>query len=357
MDENTAIPFRSGPPWSFPGPETRSRGSVHACIHCFHREVSMNYAQLGATGIEVSELCYGTLTLGPLQANVSPEEGAKAIIAGLDRGITFIDTAHTYGTYAHVRLALQHRPEAVIASKGMAADRAGMRSMVESCLREIGRDVIDVFLLHFVNSADDLRAREGALETLVRCREEGLVRAVGLSSHSPHGVEAALIHDDIQVVLPLLNRKGLGIIRGSLHDMLNATRKVRATGRGLYNMKPLGGGHLIGDITGAVHWVRDTGLFDSISVGLLNQSEAELMADLFENVAGAETRAYAEGKARAGRKRLLIHDFCQRCGACVDTCAQGALSLGETTAQVNPEKCILCGYCAVSCPAFAIRVV
>lgn len=54
---------------------------------------------LGNTGIEVSELCYGTLTLGPLQAQISARDGADAIRFALERGVNFIDTAHTYGTY------------------------------------------------------------------------------------------------------------------------------------------------------------------------------------------------------------------------------------------------------------------
>lgn len=317
----------------------------------------MKYHLLGTTGISVSELCYGTLTLGPLQADVSPRDGGAAIRHALDRGVTFIDSAHTYGSYDHIRTGIAGRAEAVIASKSMAATGPEMRSMLEACLRGIGRDTVDVFLLHFVNSPEDLKAREGALETLVRCREEGLVRAVGLSSHSPRGTAAALLSEDIQVVLPILNRNGLGIIKGTIGDMLSAIRMVRDSGRGVYDMKPLGGGHLIDDIPGAIGYLRQTELFDSISVGFRDSAEVDVLADLFENVPGAEERALAAGKSRAGRKRLIVQDFCRRCGACVEACGQGALSLGETTATVDPEKCILCGYCAASCPTFALRVV
>lgn len=53
----------------------------------------MKKHSLGKTGIKVTELCFGALPIGPLQANISVEKGAKLIRAALERGINFIDTA------------------------------------------------------------------------------------------------------------------------------------------------------------------------------------------------------------------------------------------------------------------------
>lgn len=60
---------------------------------------------LGKTGIKVTELCFGALPMGPMQANISVEKGAKLIRAGLERGINFIDTAEVYQTYPHIKKA------------------------------------------------------------------------------------------------------------------------------------------------------------------------------------------------------------------------------------------------------------
>ena len=61
--------------------------------------MSLKKSRLGRTGIEVTELCFGTLILGHLQADLTPEDGAKAVRKGLERGINFIDTAKGYKTY------------------------------------------------------------------------------------------------------------------------------------------------------------------------------------------------------------------------------------------------------------------
>ena len=56
----------------------------------------MEYRKLGQTGIEVSRLCFGSLTIGPLQKNKTLEESRPIIEAALEAGINFFDTADLY---------------------------------------------------------------------------------------------------------------------------------------------------------------------------------------------------------------------------------------------------------------------
>ena len=319
--------------------------------------MSIALRTLGKSGIEVTELCFGTLILGHLQADMTPEEGAKAVRHAWDRGITFFDTAKFYRTYAHLKEGLAGIRDAVIASKSHAVTASDMRADVEDCLKETGREVIDIFHLHLVTSAEDLKRREDALAELVRCRTDGLIRSIGLTAHGPDGVRAASAYPEIEVVMPLLNRTGLGITDRRHDDMVDATREAYESNLGVYDMKPLGGGHLIYDIPGSIQYLKDLGIFHSISAGLKTPEEVDIMAGVFENDEATIMRAYKAGMERGGKKRLHIYDMCKRCGNCIDSCAQGALSMGEKKAVVDPELCVLCGYCATSCPHFMIRVI
>ncbi len=320
--------------------------------------MKLHRTKLGKSNIEVTELCIGTLILGRLQADLSPEEGASAVRRALELGVNFIDTAKGYQTYPHVRLGIQGFDDVVIASKSPVREAAQMRIDVETCLRELDREMIDIFHLHLVRSREDMKAREEALDTLIKCRDAGLIRSVGLSAHGPEGVLCALDYEDIDVVLPIVNKKGLGINGGTLDDMLDACREDRAKGIGLYDMKPLGGGHLIDDIPGAISYLRSLDLFDSISVGLKTPEEVEAMTGVFTGDEDLTRKAIRMGRERAGSKHLIIYEFmCEKCGACVDECAQDAITLGDSKAEVDEDLCILCGYCAATCPNFAIRVI
>ncbi|MFC1692083.1 aldo/keto reductase [Candidatus Latescibacterota bacterium] len=320
--------------------------------------MSLKRNVLGSSGIEVTELCIGTLILGWLQADLEPSVGAKAVRRALEMGVNFVDTAKGYKTYPHVRLGIEGFSDVVIASKSPAKTASEMREDVETCLREINRETIDIFHLHLVRNKTDMKEREGALDTLVRFRKEGKIRAVGLSSHGVEGTRCSLDYDDIEIVFPVMNMKGLGITDGTRDEMLSLFKEIKSTGKGLYAMKPLGGGHLIDDIPAAIGYIRELKLFDSISVGLKNPEEVEVMTGVFEKDPRAIERSLAMGKERANRKQLIIYDFiCQKCGSCVEACAQGALTLGENKPEVDMELCILCGYCGAECPKFAIRVI
>ena len=63
----------------------------------------MEYSVLGNTGIEVSKLCFGALTIGPLQKHLSLSKGIDILEYAIDCGINFIDTADLYDTYSYIK--------------------------------------------------------------------------------------------------------------------------------------------------------------------------------------------------------------------------------------------------------------
>jgi len=311
---------------------------------------------LGKTGLIVSRLCFGTLTVGPLQADLSPEEGGRLIAAALEAGVNFIDTAEIYGTYPHIARALQRTGlEAIIATKSYAYTAEMMAASVERARSQMNRDLIDVFLLHEQESILTLKGHAPALEHLHREKAMGRVKAVGISTHSVDCVYAAADFGGVEVIHPLINVRGIGIRGGGAEEMLNAIRYARRKGIGVYGMKPLGGGTLYREAVPALAFAFGLPELDAVAVGM--QTEDELKVNL-ALARGENPEVEALVKAKGRKRRLHIEKWCQGCGNCVEACPQEALSLGEEGKVVlNADRCILCGYCVAACAEFCLKVI
>lgn len=315
----------------------------------------MNQVQLGRTGLSVSKICFGALTIGPLQANLPVRAGAAVIRCGLEYGINFIDTAELYGTYAYIKEALRGwSSPVVIASKSYAYTRKDMAASLEKARRGMNRDVIEIFLLHEQESALTLRGHRPALDFLLEAKTRGLVRAVGISTHTVAGVEAAAAMPEIDVIHPIFNQAGLGILDGTREDMYAAIIQAWRAGKGIYAMKPIGGGNLIADAENALRYVLNQPAIHAVAVGMKTVAEVEM------NVAIAEGRpvpAAVRQRVNQERRCLHIEDWCAGCGTCVDTCRYAALAVVNGKLQVDPTKCLLCGYCGAACPQFCIKII
>ena len=104
---------------------------------------------LGDTGIEISRLCFGTLTLGPLQGRYSLEEGSDIMAYAMEMGVVFFDTAQLYETYDYIKIAAgKSGIDPIVSTKSYAYDTAGAKKALEEARKGLGRDVIDIFMLH-----------------------------------------------------------------------------------------------------------------------------------------------------------------------------------------------------------------
>ena len=314
----------------------------------------MQTAILGKSGLKVSRLCFGTLTMSPLQKNMTPEEGARLLIHAYERGVRFLDTADLYGTYPHIRLALQDAPDYVISTKAYCYDRKTTQEALERAYRGIGRDYIDLFMLHEQESLYTLRGHEEALVFLSEQQEKGHIGAVGVSTHFAGCVKSAARFPMIQVVHPLINYAGIGIQDGSREDMEESICIARSAGIGIFAMKPLGGGHLIRDNRLALEYAKNSPLLDSVAVGMQTTEEIDANVAFFSGKTDADASLHAlHGRSRT----IMVHDWCEACGKCAERCRQRAITIENGRAQIDPEKCVFCGYCAHVCPQFCIKVV
>jgi aryl-alcohol dehydrogenase-like predicted oxidoreductase len=296
---------------------------------------------LGSTGIEVSPLCFGTLPFSPLQgARPGAEETLER---AFELGVNFIDTAQLYDNYA----VLRTKRDTVVASKTYACTWEGAAEAVEEARRGLERDVIDIFLLHEQESGHTLRGHAPALDMLYKLKAQGVIRAVGLSTHHVSGVRAA-IEAELDVVHPLLNIAGLGIADGGCAEMEEAVAGAVAAGLGVYVMKALGGGHLHGRAQEAIEYASRRG--HSLALGMRDTAEVEAAVKFFETGILPEIGGHAP-------RMLHIADWCGGCGKCVEKCANKALTVEGGKALCSCADCLLCGYCGAACPDFCIKII
>lgn len=144
---------------------------------------------LGHSGIAVSTVGIGCNAFGAR----TDAEGVRDIVnTALDEGVTFFDTADTYGRGVSEELLGQaiegHRDSVIIATKfgmdmGDGAQRRGsreyVRASIESSLRRLDTDFVDLYQLHAPDPLTPIAETLGALAELV---EEGKVRAIGCSN-------------------------------------------------------------------------------------------------------------------------------------------------------------------------------
>ncbi|MBR6772643.1 MAG: aldo/keto reductase [Clostridia bacterium] len=314
----------------------------------------MQYLPLGKTGIKVSKLCFGSLTVGPCQADLSPDAAGEVIAFALSLGINHIDTAQLYETYPHIKrgLELAGNPDGtVISSKTYAYTKQMALDAVDEARRGLSRDVIDIFLLHEQESEHTLRGHMEALETLYDLKARGIIRAVGLSTHRISGVSAAIKYG-LDVVHPLLNKFGVGIGDGTAAGMEAEVARAADEGIGIFVMKPFGGGNLLAHTSECMAYACS--LPYSFAVGMRSADEVSA------NVAFAETGKFPPELAlriSSRKRRLIIEDHCIGCGACAEVCGQAAISVVNGKAECAEEKCITCGYCGRACPETCLKIV
>jgi aryl-alcohol dehydrogenase-like predicted oxidoreductase len=162
--------------------------------------MAMNCKFLGRSGLKVSSLCFGTMTFG---AEADEAEAAAMFRACRDAGINFFDCADVYagGRSEEIlgRLIRDGREDVVITSKAyfatskdvnaMGASRRHLMSAVESSLRRLGTDRIDVYFIHRFDDRTALEDTLRALDDLVR---QGKVVYTGASNFAAWQVAKAL---------------------------------------------------------------------------------------------------------------------------------------------------------------------
>jgi predicted aldo/keto reductase-like oxidoreductase len=196
----------------------------------------MERVVLGKTGLEVIRLGFGGI---PIQ-RVDERQAVEVVLHAIESGVEFIDTSRAYTTSERrIGKALQRTDKnVVLASKSHGRTSDTILRDLETSLRELNRDYIDLYQCHFVKDEQiytQVISSGGALEGLHEAREEGLIGHIGITSHSLDLLGRILddgLFETIMVCFSLLEPKAREkIIPKALEKNI-----------GIIAMKPLSGG-------------------------------------------------------------------------------------------------------------------
>jgi aryl-alcohol dehydrogenase-like predicted oxidoreductase len=211
---------------------------------------SMPKRSLGSSGIEVSAIGLGCMSLSGVYGESSDDGGIAIIREALDRGITFLDTSDAYG-FGHneelVGKAIKGRREQiVVATKfGNLGGRDGkfadgrpehVLSACDASLKRLGVEVIDLYYQHRIDPSVPIEDTVGAMARLV---EQGKVRALGLSEARPETIRRA---HAVHPIAAVQNEFSL-LYRTEADETLRTTRELKIS---FVAYSPLGRGLLTG---------------------------------------------------------------------------------------------------------------
>jgi aryl-alcohol dehydrogenase-like predicted oxidoreductase len=207
---------------------------------------------LGSSGIAVSAIGLGCMSLSGIYGSSGEDEGVALIREALDRGITMFDSSDAYGAGHNEELVGKaikgRRSEVVLATKfGNVGGKDGkfadgrpefVISSCEASLKRLGVDVIDLYYQHRIDPTVPIEDTVGAMAKLVKA---GKVRALGLSEASPKTVRRG---HAVHPIAAVQNEFSL-LYRSDAEETLKTTRELNIA---FVAYSPLGRGLLTGNV-------------------------------------------------------------------------------------------------------------
>jgi aryl-alcohol dehydrogenase-like predicted oxidoreductase len=280
--------------------------------------------KLGRTGIKVPILGFGSGSRFLMYKE--DDQAIAALHRAIDLGITYIDTAHSYGNGKSEervgRVMATRRKEVVLATKIAARTADEARRQIELSLKRLQTDRLDVMHIHALKNMDDLAAIEkkgGVLEAIYEAREKKITRAIGITGHAdPRALQAALERHDFDCTQMALNA-GLASMTDGMkiapagaasfeHLALPVAKRKKM---GVIAMKVFGQEQLVGAAAPEKLLAYALSLPVSLaSVGMPKPELIETNVSLARNFAALSNRERDElvNSIEAGRKHAM-HNF------------------------------------------------
>lgn len=328
--------------------------------------IKPNYRELGKTGLKPTSVGFGCM----ITSDQSVIERAA------DLGINYFDTARVYGGGNNERMvgaALKsRRKDLIISTKTMSRTKDEALANIDTSLKELGTDYVDIWDLHMKSRPEELT--DDLLEAQQIAKKAGKTRFLGVSTHTlPTLLPGLLKHaPHFDVVLTMYNftmspdvgaaieaaaKAGLGVI----------AMKIMAGGAGMGRGKPNPIMQREGAMLSALKWVLKNPYVHTTVPSMTD------MDQLDENIkAFSEAFSGADEKILAARLDTIGPLYCRTCGACGAKCAQGIpvadvlryLSYSEgygefqlarenylsLPSEIRNARCDNCTACSIQCP-------
>ena len=354
------------------------------------QEVKLTYRTLGKTGLKVTSLSFGCMTTSD----------ASVIEHAADIGIVHFDTARSYQSGNNERMvgaALKgKRQRVVISSKSGGKTKQEVLADLDTSLRELGTDHLDIWYLHMKNEPAEVT--DDLLEAQRAAKKDGKIRFAGVSTHF-----------NMDRMLPYLAKLGQTDVALTTYnfamrsvaadmntntgapktDMAAAIREARKSGMGIVAMKTLAGGtsrvqrgdrlygadsqaltkqlSQAGAPLAAIKWALRNESLDTAIVCMTDHDQLQ------ENLrAMAEPYTEKDDRLLAAQLAYIGPIYCRMCGSCNGVCDKGVpipdmlrfLTYAESYGQfamarerflelperVRGIRCGDCAACSVDCP-------
>ena len=318
----------------------------------------MKRIALGNTGMEVVRLGFGGI---PIQ-RINETQAVDVILYALGKGIDFIDTSRMYTTSeSRIGKALKETDKKVIvATKSFSRSADGIQKDIETSLRELQLDYIDLYQCHGISTEEEYRlvtSRDGALSGLHKAREQGLIGHIGITGHNLDLLEKVLDDDLFETIM---------ICFSFLEPAAKERVIPKALGKhvGIIAMKPFSGG-IIESPEVALKWALS---FPDILV-LAGVEEKGLIDQNWKIFQGDYGMTDRERQELQRISKEFDKRFCRRCDYCQPCPAEipiqfalgmrslvkrmGSAMLQSPMFQRIWEKalnCTECGDCMERCP-------
>lgn len=312
----------------------------------------MRSITLGKTGITVPQNAFGAL---PIQ-RVSVDEAVSLLRNAYDGGMRFFDTARAYSdSEEKVGKAFEGmRSKVYISSKTQATTREKFEQDLDTTLRNLKTDYIDIYQLHCAarcyNSDDEI------YNALVEAKRQGKVRHIGITAHKigvAEEIAESGLYETLQFPFSYL---------ASERD-IKLVERCREKDIGFIAMKGLSGG-LLTDSKACMAFMSS---YDVLPIwGIQKQKELDEWLSFFTNEVTMtdEIRAVIEKD-----RNELLGDFCRGCGYCmpctveitINQCARMSQMIRRAPSQnwltdywqqemLKIDSCVDCGICMTRCP-------